>query len=351
MSIPTLEGVRAATISSGRVKTRVLLSGPDQGIPVLFLHGNLSSATWWEETMVSLPEGYRGIAPDQRGYGAADPVQKIDATKGMGDLAEDAIALLDTLGIDRAHLVGSSLGGNVVWRLMMDYPDRVLTVTQAAPGSPYGFGGTMDVKGTPNYDDFAGSGGGLINAQLIERIAAGDRSLDTPFSPRAALQNLICKPPFVPRRVEEIVSSMLAVHLGQQDYPGDSVPSPNWPYSAPGRWGPNNALSPKYLTDIDRLYTATPKPPVLWIRGSEDLAVSDRAAGDPGTLGAAGFIPNWPGMDIYPPQPMLAQTRDVLETYAAAGGRYQEVVLDDCGHVPYIEKLVEFNRYFHAHIA
>ena len=54
----------------------------------------------------------RGIAPDQRGFGAADPAQKIDATRGMGDLADDAIALLDHLGIGKAHVVGNSLGGN-----------------------------------------------------------------------------------------------------------------------------------------------------------------------------------------------------------------------------------------------
>ena len=39
----------------------------------------------------------------------------------MGDLADDAVALLDHLGIEKAHIVGSSLDGMVVWRMMMDY--------------------------------------------------------------------------------------------------------------------------------------------------------------------------------------------------------------------------------------
>ena len=69
MTVPTLPGVRPETITSGRITTRVLVSGPDNGRPVLFLHGNASSATWWEETMVTLPAGLRGIAPEQRGYG------------------------------------------------------------------------------------------------------------------------------------------------------------------------------------------------------------------------------------------------------------------------------------------
>ena len=67
MSIPTLPGVMAKTISTTRLTTRVLFSGPDNGIPVVFIHGNASNATFWEETMLALPEGYRGIAPDMRG--------------------------------------------------------------------------------------------------------------------------------------------------------------------------------------------------------------------------------------------------------------------------------------------
>ena len=72
MKIATLEGITEKTISTDRITTRVLFAGPEDGIPVLFLHGNVSSATWWEETMITLPEGFRGIAPDQRGFGEAE---------------------------------------------------------------------------------------------------------------------------------------------------------------------------------------------------------------------------------------------------------------------------------------
>jgi pimeloyl-ACP methyl ester carboxylesterase len=115
-------------------------------------------------------------------------------------------------------------------------------------------------------------------------------------------------------------------------------------------WGSANALSPKYAGDISRLYAAEPKVDVLWVRGSHDLAVSDAAASDPGTLGSMGLIPNWPGMAVYPPQPMLSQIRRVLERYASAGGSYREVVIDDAGHVPFIEKPEKFNAVFHAHL-
>lgn len=351
VTIPTLPGVTAQTVTTPRLTTRVLFSGPAEGVPVLFLHGNVSSATWWEEVMVTLPAGYRGLAPDQRGFGGADPAQKIDATRGMGDLADDAVALLDQLGIGQAHLVGNSLGGSVVWRLLVDAPARFLSATLVAPGSPYGFGGTKDVEGTPCYPDFAGSGGGLSNPELLKRLAAGDRSLESMFSPRSALRMLIFKPPFIPEREEEILSAMLSLHLGEQDLPGDAVRSPNWPYVAPGQWGATNALSPKYTIDVNRLLAATPKVNILWVRGSHDLAVSNSAASDPATVGALGLLPGWPGAAVYPPQPMLDQTRAVLERYAAAGGAYREVVIPDTGHVPFMEKLGEFNLSFHRHLA
>ncbi len=350
MAIATLPGIIDQTIATPRIETRVLFSGPDSGAPVLFLHGNVTSATWWEEVMLSLPEGYRAIAPDQRGFGAADPQKKIDATRGMADLADDALALLDHLGLDRVHLVGNSMGGSVTWRLLMAAPERWLTVTLVNPGSPYGFGGTKDAQGTPCFDDFAGSGGGLTNPDLLRLIEAGDRSLDDPFSPRAVLRMLVYKPPFVPDREDELVEATLQTHIGPQDIPGDSVQSPNWPFVSPGRWGMANAASPKYAGDVASLYAIEPKPPVLWVRGSHDLAVSDAAASCPGALGAAGRIPGWPGAEVFPPQPMLAQTRAVLDQYQAAGGVYREVVMQDTGHVPFLENLPEFNRIFHPHL-
>jgi pimeloyl-ACP methyl ester carboxylesterase len=337
-------------VATDRLTTRVLFSGPDDGEPVLFLHGNASSATWWESTMLALPEAYRGIALDQRGFGDAEIEKKVDGTRGTADWVDDALALLDHHGVDRAHMVGSSLGGCVIWRMLADCPERLLTATLADPGSPYGFGGTKDVDGTPCYDDFAGSGGGLTNRDFLKALAEGDRSMDSQASPRLAMRTLVMKPPYVAEREEDLLSSMLTTHLGEQSAPGDFVPSPNWPFVAPGVWGSANALSPKYVGDINRLYAADPKVGILWIRGRHDLAVSDTSASDPGYLGQLGLIPGWPGADIYPPQPMISQIRHVLEKYAAAGGSYREVVIEDAAHAPYVERPQEFNAHFHSHL-
>jgi pimeloyl-ACP methyl ester carboxylesterase len=349
MTVPTLEGITAKTIESDRLRTRVLFSGDDDGTPVLFIHGNASSATFWEEIMLGLPEGFRGIAHDQRGYGDADIEKKIDARRGMGDLADDAMMLLDALNIDKAHLVGHSMGGSVIWRIMADYPERILSVTQVCPGSPYGFGGTKGNDGEICFADGAGSGAGIVNKEFAEAIANDDRS-DGPQSPRTVMNMFYWKSPFKPEREEDLLSSLLSTHIGDKDYPGDTVLSSNWPGTAPGEWGQANALSPVYIEDVDKLYAIDPKPDVLWVRGSQDQIVSDTSMFDLGTLGAAGMVPGWPGEDVFPSQPMVSQTRTVLERYQAAGGSFREEVIEDTGHSPYIEKPEAFNRLFHVHL-
>ena len=265
--------------------------------------------------------------------------------------ADDAIALLDRLGYSRFHLVGNSLGGLVAWWLMAAAPQRLLTVTLAGPGSPYGFGGTKDAQGTPTHADFAGSGGGLLNPDLIRGLQEGDRTADSPFSPRSVLRLLVWGPPFIPPRENDLLEATFRVHLGEKDLPGDKVPSPNWPYVAPGRWGPTNAMSPKYVGDlVERLLAAQPKPPVLWIYGGDDVAVSNSAASDPGTWGPTGRLPGYPGPERYPPQPMMDQIRAVLDAYERSGGRCRVVVVPDAGHVPFISHANEFDPVFHAHL-
>ena len=81
----------------------------------------------------------------------------------------------------------------------------------------------------------------------------------------------------------------LATHVGEQDIPGDTVHSPNWPHVAPGVWGASNATSPKYQDVVHKMIQGEPKIRILWVRGSHDLAVSDTAASDPGYLGRLGY--------------------------------------------------------------
>lgn len=301
--------------------------------------------------MLALPASYRAIAPDLRGYGQTEDLL-IDATQGMAEWSDDLAALFAALDIDRAHLVGWSLGGGVLYRFLIDHADKVRSVTLVSPVSPYGFGGTKGVEGTPCYADYAGSGGGVVNPEFVRRIKERDRSADDPNSPRNVINAFYYKAPFRAAREEAFLSAALLEKMGDDRYPGDFTPSANWPNVAPGQWGPINAGSPKYvLADVPKLIHLPHKPPILWLRGSHDQIVSDTSFFDFGTLGQLGFVPGWPGADVYPPQPMVSQTRHVLAQYAAQGGAYAEHVIEDTGHSPHIEKPTDFNALFHAFLA
>jgi pimeloyl-ACP methyl ester carboxylesterase len=117
--------------------------------------------------------------------------------------------------------------------------------------------------------------------------------------------------------------------------------SPNWPGVAPGARGINNAISGKHV-NLAGFAQVEPKAAVLWIRGADDQVVSDTSLFDLGYLGSLGAVPGWPG-DVFPPQPMIAQTRAVLDAYQAGGGKVREEVLPDCGHSPHIELAETFN--------
>jgi len=128
------------------------------------------------------------------------------------------------------------------------------------------------------------------------------------------MNNYIFKPTFKAWREEDLLSSLLSTKIGPDRYPGDLTPSPNWPNVGPGVHGPNNTLSPKYVGDsVQRFIACAPKPPILWVRGSHDQIVGDMSLFDLGTLGKLGVVPGWPGDDVFPPQPMVGQTRAVLE--------------------------------------
>ncbi|MCA9265032.1 MAG: alpha/beta hydrolase [Planctomycetales bacterium] len=339
--IEHLSGIAASDVDTGRLKTRLLTSGPHDGEPVYFLHGNLASSTYWEETMLALPDQYRAIACDLRGYGLSERRSLVDATGGVGDWVDDVVSLADTLGHDRFHVVAHSLGGCVAWGLLARTIQRIQTATLFAPGPPCGFGGAHGLTGHLNYADGAGSGAGLAQQQLVTRLNAGEREIaDEFFSPRAALNRLCWNPPFRPAREEDLLTAMLQVHLGKDQFPGDWQPSSNWPGFAPGVKGPVNALSPLYNQWVLReLIEGTSKatPPLLWIYGDADLIVCDRSLSDAGTQGQLGLRTDWPGEDIFPPQPLLQQVTHVLDEYEEAGGAVQRLILPDVGHTPYLE--------------
>lgn len=341
-AISTLDGITSHIVNTPRLAIHALSSGAADGIPVLFIHGNVSSATFWEETMLTLPAEYRGVAPDMRGYGDTE-AKPIDATLGLDDMVEDIHALVQALGLSKLHIVGHSMGGGIVMKYAIAHPAALLSITLVDTLSPYGYGGSKGEDGAMTYEDGAPSG---VNPEFVQLLAAGEAGLDNPMSPRNVFRQFYVKPPFVPAREDALIASMLTTKIGDDWYPGTAVPSPNWPGAAPGDRGVLPAFNRKYF-NANALHAIDPKPPILWIRGDSDLIVGDMAMFDLAALGAIGAVPGYPGAEECPPQPMLAQTRAVLEQYAANSGHYEEVVIADAGHSPFLEKPAEFNAAFH----
>ncbi len=346
-----LPGLTQRKVKTDRLEVAYLEAGTGNTAVVL-VHGNASSSLFFLDLMVALAATgrYTVYAPDMRGYGDSE-ILPVDAIRGVRDFSDDLDAFARTLGLTSFHLLGLSLGGNVVMQYVMDYPGMVRSLILESTGSPFGFGGTKGADGTPNWPDFAGSGGGLVNPQFVQLLAKGDRGSDQ-FSPRTVMNTLYFKPPFkvTPDREEIFVSSILSTKVTPGNYPGDMTPSNNWPNAAPGTKGPGNAVSPKYLNQSS-FATLSIKPPVLWVHGADDQIVSDNSFTDPGTLGQLGVIPGWPGAEVFPPQPMKTQIRTMLNRYRDNGGEYHEVMLSNCAHSPHIEKFEEFLRIFTEFVA
>lgn len=321
----------------------------------MLIHGNVSSSVFFDELLEVMAPNFWTLAPDLRGFGDTQ-ILPVDAHRGVADFSDDLHELIGALGLTGRpiHMLGWSLGGGVALQYLIDHPEQVASMTLMAPIAPYGFGGTRDLDGRPCYEDFAGSGGGVANAEFVERLGDEDRGDSSAVSPRNVMNQFYFKPPFTVEleRENAFVESMLRTATGSANYPGDSQPSPNWPGVGPGETGVLNAISPRYF-DLSGLIEVDPKPPILWIRGTDDQIVSDTSLFDMGYLGKLGAVPGWPGEDVFPPQPMIGQTRRLLEKYAEAGGSFEEEVIDDCAHAPHIERpepfLEAFSRFLRRH--
>ena len=216
-----LPGITLERVPTSRLTVAVLSVTGRTGPAVLFVHGNVSSSLFWQPTMLALPEPYRPLAIDLRGFGDTDP-EPVDATRGLRDYADDLAASIEALGLDAVHLVGWSMGGGVVLQYLVDRPGthRVASLTLVDPVSPFGFGGTKGVDGVLCDPDGAGSGGGGANPEFVERLAGQDRGDASVLSPRQVLLAHYVKPPHVPEHLDIFVESMLSTRIGERLLPG-----------------------------------------------------------------------------------------------------------------------------------
>jgi pimeloyl-ACP methyl ester carboxylesterase len=106
------------------------------GPAVVLLHGFPDSSHVWRHQLPALVgAGFRVIAPDLRGFGESDRPEEVEAYSLLHSLA-DVVAVLDALGVGRAHVVGHDWGAGVAWAVAAFAPDRVERLVAMSVGHP-----------------------------------------------------------------------------------------------------------------------------------------------------------------------------------------------------------------------
>jgi len=116
------------SIRAGELDVAYRLDGPPDAPLVLLAHGLLTSHAIWGAFAAALRGRWRLLRYDLRGHGATTATP---APYAIATLAHDAVRLLDALGIERAHFIGTSLGGMLGQHLGAHHGDRVATLTLA----------------------------------------------------------------------------------------------------------------------------------------------------------------------------------------------------------------------------
>ncbi|MEA3009233.1 MAG: hypothetical protein QOJ91_925 [Sphingomonadales bacterium] len=106
------------------VTLNVASAGPEDGEPILFLHGFPESHRTWRHQLAGLSDLYRVYAPDQRGFAASDMPEGVENYE-TDKIVADVMALANSLGLDDFTLVGHDWGGAVAWTAALTHPGRV----------------------------------------------------------------------------------------------------------------------------------------------------------------------------------------------------------------------------------
>jgi pimeloyl-ACP methyl ester carboxylesterase len=126
---------------SARDGTRLYYEEAGRGSPVVFVHEYAGDFRTWEPQMRYFSRAHRCITYSQRGYPPSD-IPEDGAKYGQDIARDDVIAVMDALRIDRAHVVGHSMGAATALHVGIHYASRCLSVTAAGCG----YGSSPDAK-------------------------------------------------------------------------------------------------------------------------------------------------------------------------------------------------------------
>ena len=175
--------------------TRLYFECHGTGTPLLVLAGQASDHREWDGVRADFAAHHRVIVLDYRGTGQSDkPSAPSYSTRGF---AQDAVAVLDQLGIERAHAYGVSMGGRVAQWLGIDHPQRLgaLVLGATTPGNAHGEARDPAITQAMQRGDWASLRHTLVspewsraNPDFEQRMAAMDASPGPAFARRLHYQ-------------------------------------------------------------------------------------------------------------------------------------------------------------------
>jgi non-heme chloroperoxidase len=226
--------------------------GSPSGVPVLLLHGITDSLRSFERVLPHLPTSIHALAVSQRGHGDSG---RPAAGYRPGDFAADLAAFMDAFGLERAVIVGHSMGSSIARRFALDYPERTLGLVLV--------GSFATLAGNPNVMAFW---------QVVQE-------LEDPIDPGfvAEFQRSTLAQPVPPEFFDVVVQESLKVparvwRAALEGLMGSDHPTELENIQAPTLivWGDRDAFCPR--SDQDALTAA--------IAGSQ-LVVYDETGHDP----------------------------------------------------------------------
>ena len=241
------------------------VDGPEQGQPVMLLHGFPNSRHSWTQLLGRLGEnGYRGLAPDQRGYSPGARPTGIESYH-VDHIVSDVIALADASGVERFHLVGHDWGGQIAWLTASRHPARLRSLTVLSRPHPAAFAESM--RNDPAQAGQSRHHKAFQDPGMAARLLADDAK---------AIRNTLCfenaaglfgkdgeDSPLKRRMSDEMAARHLSV-LGSEAAMDAAL---SWYRAAFA------AISTLALGDVPAITV-----PTLYIWGREDMSVGEMAA-------------------------------------------------------------------------
>lgn len=129
MSTLQASGIETRKIKTGEYNTFILEGGDPKNESIIFLHGSgpgVSSISNWQYILPAFTEKFHVVAPDFYGFGRTDHPENppVNGVQWLRARIDQIISLMDSMKIEKAHLVGNSLGGVISLHLNMQAPER-----------------------------------------------------------------------------------------------------------------------------------------------------------------------------------------------------------------------------------